>query len=139
MNVVQSNYNLAVRDIEDALLPLCAQEGVAVETYSPLGAGFLTGKYSGGDRVLPSGSRFDLLPAHQQIYFQHAKFELVRRLGELSARLGISSAQLALAWVLKNPQVHCMLIGARSAEHIEQAMKASALRFEAEWEAAILG
>jgi 1-deoxyxylulose-5-phosphate synthase len=139
MDVVQSNYNLAVRDIEEALLPLCAQEGTAVETYSPLGAGFLTGKYSGEKRQLPEGSRFDLLPAHRQIYFHDTKFEVVRRLSELGARLGISPARLALAWVLNNPQVDCMLIGARNTEHIEQAMKASAMRFDAEWEAAILG
>jgi aryl-alcohol dehydrogenase-like predicted oxidoreductase len=134
LDVTQFNYNLAVRDAEDALLPLCAERGVGVQTYSPLGAGFLTGKYDRTSQDLPAGSRFDVVPGHRDIYFHAEKFEVARRLRELSGKTGVPLPQLAVAWVLKNPRVDTVLVGARTREHVASAVAALAVDFELAWE-----
>ena len=73
-------------------------------TYSPLGAGFLTGKYRQGGPV-PSGTRFEIVPGHQEIYFNDAAFAAMERLRATSAELGLPMARLALAWVLRQPGI----------------------------------
>ena len=62
MASVQPNYNLVVRDIEKEMLPLCADQEIGVLSYSPLGGGFLTGKYAQGEAA-PQGSRLPRCPA----------------------------------------------------------------------------
>lgn len=138
LEVVQSNYNLVVRDIEQSLLPLCRQRQVGVQTYSPLGAGFLTGKYDAA-ADLPAGSRFHIVPGHTRIYFHEEKFAVVRRLRALSQRVGIPAPRLAAAWVLKNQDVDTVLFGARTADHLDNAFAAAQLPFEPQWEAELLG
>lgn len=65
-------------------------------SYSPLGAGFLTGKYR-KDGEIPSGTRFDVIPGHQDIYFSDENFDRVEKLRAISERIGRSMIQLALA------------------------------------------
>lgn len=125
---LQNNHNLAIRDFDAPLRELCAAEGVNVLTYSPLGAGFLTGKHRGG--VQP-GSRFDLVPAHQNIYFTPAAERRLARLAEVSARSGHPMAHLALAWALHRPGVTSVLIGGREPRHLDQAFAALELADEA--------
>lgn len=120
---VQSNYNLAVRDIECALLPLCARKHIGVISYSPLGAGFLTGKYRSGAPV-PKGTRFDIIPGHQNIYFSAARFRVVEGLRAQAEALGVAMAQLALAWVFGQSGIDSVLVGARNAAHLDQALTA---------------
>ena len=131
--VVESNYNLAVRDIETGLLPLCARESVGVITYSPLGAGFLTGKYSPDRGALPKGTRFDVIPGHCDIYFSESNFRLVEKLKALSDRVGVPVSHLATAWVLQNRQVDVVLVGARTQAHLDAALSAMALDFAPSW------
>ena len=121
----QPNYNLVTREIEADLLPLCAEQEVGVVSYSPLGAGFLTGKYL-KDGAIPSGTRFDVIPGHQDIYFSEENFERVERLRDISERTGQSMIQLALAWVIGQPGISSVLVGARHIGHIDQAFKAEA-------------
>ena len=125
---LQNNHNLAIRDFDASLRELCAREGVNVITYSPLGAGFLTGKHRGG--VQP-GSRFDLVPAHQNIYFTPAAERRLARLPEVSARTGHPMAHLPLAWALHRPGVTSVLIGGREPRHLDQAFAALELADEA--------
>lgn len=133
--VAQFNYNLAVRDAERSLLPLCRARGVGVQTYSPLGAGFLTGKYDPATRHLPPGSRFHVLPGHADLYFHDEKFRVVERLRTLSERTNIPAAQLAVAWALNNPAVDTVLIGARNEDHVKSALAALAMPFDSKWRA----
>jgi aryl-alcohol dehydrogenase-like predicted oxidoreductase len=121
---VQPVYNLALREIERELLPFCADQELGVITYSPLGAGFLTGKYRQGGPV-PGGTRFDIVPAHQDIYFNDASFGAVERLRARAADLGLPMAQLGLAWVLSRPGITATLVGARSQTQIDQAFEAA--------------
>lgn len=133
LKFTQFNYNLACRDAESELFPLCCSERLIVQTYSPLGAGFLTGKYQAGTKRVPAGSRFDLVPGHADIYFQAEKLATAERLAALAARTGIPPAQLAVAWVLSNPDVDTVLIGARTPAHIDNALAAFEMTFKTEW------
>lgn len=123
MQSVQPPYNLVQREIEPDLLPLCVDQQVGVISYSPLGAGFLTGKYRRGGEV-PLGSRFEVIPGHQPIYFTDHGFAVLERLERFAAETGRSMIQLALAWVISRAGVTSMLIGARDTSHIDQAFEA---------------
>jgi aryl-alcohol dehydrogenase-like predicted oxidoreductase len=118
---VQPPYNLVQRDIEADLLPLCAAENIGVISYSPLAAGFLTGKYRQA-AAIPSGTRFDVIPGHQNIYFTEHGYQVLENLAAESHATGKSHVQLALSWVLNQPGITSVLIGARNMGHIDQAI-----------------
>ncbi len=119
---VQPPYNLVQRDIEAELLPLCAAENIGVISYSPLAAGFLTGKYRPGQPI-PSGTRFDVVPGHQDIYFTEHGFQVLQQLDNEVRTSGVSHIEQALSWVLQQPGVTSVLIGARNTTQIDQALK----------------
>src|SRR5262249_28956878 len=121
LEVIQPVYNLVRRAIERDVLPFCREEGIAAIPYSPLGAGFLAGKYQEGKDV-PTGARFDVIPGHTAEYFTAENFAIVERLRDLSARTGTRMVQLALAWVLKSQDITGTLIGARDKSHIDNAL-----------------
>ena len=121
--VVQNNHNLAVRDVSAEFREFCAARKIAIVTYSPLGAGFLTGKHQRG--VSP-GSRFALVPGHQDVYFHEAAYRRLARLEAVAARTGHSQAHLALAWALHQPGVASVLVGGRTPAHLDQALEAQA-------------
>jgi len=133
---VQPNYNLVVRDIEKALIPLCLKQNVGIISYSPLGAGFLTGKYRQGGPI-PEGTRFDIIPGHQDIYFSDENFAKVEKLRAEAESRDISMIQLALAWVMNQPGITSMLIGGRTPAHLDQAFAAEALPLTAGLQAAL--
>lgn len=122
-SAVQNNHNLAVSDVSAEFRAFCAAQGVAIVTYSPLGAGFLTGKHRRG--VQP-GSRFDLVPGHQDVYFNDESYRRLARLESVAARTGYSPAHLALAWALHQPGVASVLVGGRTPAHLGQALAAQA-------------
>src|SRR5262245_4338005 len=132
LEAVQPVYNLAMRDLERELLPLCADQQLGVITYSPLGAGFLTGKYREGGPV-PGGTRFDIVPGHQDIYFNDASFQAMERVRATAAQPGLPMAQVALAWVVGRPGVTSTLIGARDPAQVDQAFMAAELARSAEF------
>lgn len=121
---LQNIHNYAVRGLDAPTLALCAAHGVALMTYSPLGAGFLTGKHAAG--VVP-GSRFSLIPGHQAIYFTPLARSRLARLQAVAARTGCDAAALALAWALRQPQVATVLVGGRSPEQLAAAVRARTL------------
>lgn len=118
---VQPPYNLVQRNIEADLVPLCAAESIGVISYSPLAAGFLTGKYRQG-AAIPSGTRFDVIPGHQDIYFTAHGYQVLEKLDAESQATGKSHVQLALSWVLDQPGITSVLIGARNIDQIDQAI-----------------
>lgn len=129
MQCVQPPYNLVQREIEADLLPLCADQGLGVITYSPLAAGFLAGKYR-RDREVPKGTRFDVIPGHQPIYFTNHGYAVLDRLEQVAEQTGRSMVQLALAWTLTRPNVTSVLIGARDTEQVDQAFSAETLEMD---------
>ena len=120
---VQPNYNLAIRNIEAELLPLCADQEVGVITYSPLGAGFLTGKYS-KSWTAPPGTRFDRIPDHWEIYENATSMERMEKLRAKAKETGSSMIHLALSWVIGQPSVTSVLIGSRDIAQVDQAFEA---------------
>lgn len=121
--VIQNNHNLAVSDVTGALRDYCAANAIAIVTYSPLGAGFLTGKHQNG---VQSGSRFEIIPGHQQVYFHDAAYQRLARLETIANRTGYSQAHLALAWALHQQGIETVLIGGRTPAHLDQAFAALA-------------
>jgi aryl-alcohol dehydrogenase-like predicted oxidoreductase len=129
--VTQPLYNLAIPTAQDDLFPVCESQGVAVTPYSPLAAGFLSGKYTSDRSQYPKGSRFDILPDHADIYFSDRSFRIVDKLRARSEELGIPMVKLAMAWVMSHPTVTSALIGARTTAHIDNALEAFELGMEA--------
>jgi aryl-alcohol dehydrogenase-like predicted oxidoreductase len=123
LGMVQPIYNLTARAIDQDLLKDATERGVAVITYSPLGAGFLSGKYSANREMIPKGSRFDVRPGHVDIYFKPENFRLVEKLRTKSEATGLSMSRLAMGWVLSNPMVSSVLVGARSVEQVSAAVE----------------
>lgn len=131
--VIEPNYNLLVRDIESATLPLCQENGIGVMSYSPLGAGFLTGKYTPDRNAFPERTRFHVIPGHADIYFSEKNFAIVDKLHDFAERVGVPALRLAIGWVLKNPAVDTVLVGARSTAHLDNAIAAEAMDLPDNW------
>jgi aryl-alcohol dehydrogenase-like predicted oxidoreductase len=118
--------------IDHAALNYAHDAGLAVLGYSPLAAGFLSGKY-GRNRTVPSGTRFDVIPDHQNRYFHEWCFDRVDRLQDLARETGIAGVQLALAWACQHPLVSTTLVGARHLGHLDNALAATRLRLDTDW------
>jgi len=121
--LVQPIYNLTARDIEQDMLWDAAERRVEVVTFSPLGAGFLCGKYSASRETIPKGSRFDVIPGHVDIYFKPENFRIVEKLRAKSEETGLSMSRLAMGWVMANPMISSVLVGARSVDQVAAAVE----------------
>jgi aryl-alcohol dehydrogenase-like predicted oxidoreductase len=124
---VQPRYNLLFRSFERDLLPLCAEEQIAVIPYNPLAGGLLTGKH---DRTAspPAGTRFQLGSAgarYQERYWHDRSFEAVETLRGVAQEAGMSMATMAMRWVLSNPAVTAPIIGASRPEQLADSLAAA--------------
>ncbi len=117
----QNNHNVAVSDLTSGFKKLCNNNKIDIVTYSPLGAGFLTGKYDSG---MITGSRFQIIPEHQQVYFNKEALGKLEMLRNLSNSTGYSTIHLALIWALNQPGIKSVLIGGRNTSQLEQAFTA---------------
>lgn len=127
--VVENMFNLLAREDESELLPMCREHGVNYLAFSPLAGGVLTGKYRRGEEP-PAGSRLALRPDEATWLTS----ELHNRLDVLAAHaasLGVSSAGLALAWVLAQPNVR-PIAGARVPANLDALSEAMALNLTPE-------
>jgi aryl-alcohol dehydrogenase-like predicted oxidoreductase len=95
--IIQPPYSLANPGAQDDLFPMCRNEGIAVTPYSPLAAGFLTGKYTPDRAEFPVGSRYYISPGHADIYFTDRNFSVVGRLRAKSLEVGVPMPRLAMA------------------------------------------
>jgi L-glyceraldehyde 3-phosphate reductase len=114
----QPKYSMFVRDPEQGLLDVLGEEGVGCIPFSPLAQGMLTDRYLGG---IPADSR--VAKPHgflEPDALTHERMAQIRQLNDLARRRGQSLAQMALAWVLRDPRVTTVLIGASSVEQLEQ-------------------
>jgi 1-deoxyxylulose-5-phosphate synthase len=122
--VLQPPYSLAAPEAENDLFPLCREQQISTTTYSPLAAGFLTGKYTPDRGEFPEGSRFHIIPGHADIYFNEDNFNMVRALRKKADEIGEPMVRLAMAWAMSNPDVTSVLVGARKTEQIDNAIEA---------------
>ncbi len=130
--VVQPPYNLADPGAQDELFPLCRREEVGITSYSPLAAGFLAGKYTPDRNAFPTGSRFDVIPGHADIYFSDRNFRNVERLRALADTRRLPMVRMAMAWAMGHPDITSVLVGARHAGHLDNAFDALALTADTE-------
>ena len=119
--VEQPRYNMLDRHIESEIMPICLRHGIGLTVYSPLAQGLLTGKYNDGVPPDSRGAttpwlRDDLTPAN---------IEKVRELAKIARLLNITLSQLALAWVLRCPEITSAIIGATSVKQLEENVAAA--------------
>ena len=120
---MQNHYNLVYREEEREMLPLCRQEGIGVIPWSPLARGFLAGNRSrGSKRTATAREQTDVIA--QNLYYSDADFDVAERVNEVAAARGVSAAQIALAWVLRQPGVTAPIVGVSKPEQLEQAIGA---------------
>ncbi|HEV7943704.1 MAG TPA: L-glyceraldehyde 3-phosphate reductase [Solirubrobacteraceae bacterium] len=117
----QPSYSLLNRWIEEELLQTLEREGVGAIVFSPLGQGLLTDRYLQG---VPEDSRVRRGEAFDEALLSQESLDRVRALNEIAARRGQSLAQMAIAWVLRDPRVSSALIGASSVAQLEQNVAA---------------
>jgi 1-deoxyxylulose-5-phosphate synthase len=127
----QPQYSILWREPERDVFPLCAANGISQIVWSPLAQGTLTGKYKPGEPP-PAGSR----AASRDMGWSMDRFrdddvlEAVQRLEPIAEDLGITMAQLALAWVLRRPEVAAAIIGASRPEQVEDNAAASGIELD---------
>ena len=124
MEIVENIYNLARPEEEQDSMSVCADEDVTFLAYSPLGAGFLAGKYTADRDDLPERTRFHVIPGHCDVYFSERNFRVVEKLRAKAAELGESMVYLAASWVVANRSVGSTLFGARTIAHLDNALRA---------------
>lgn len=119
---MQNHYNLVYREEEREMIPLCLDQGIGLIPWSPLARGFLAGNRTSDKAGPTKRSRSDDF-AHD-MYYTQTDFEVVEAAQQLAAERGVSSAQIALAWLLHKPGVVSPIIGATKMAHLEDAVAA---------------
>jgi aryl-alcohol dehydrogenase-like predicted oxidoreductase len=122
---MQNHYNLIYREEEREMIPQCLDQGVGVLPWSPLARGFLAGsRTSSGERLTP---RANTDPFLDSLYRPDLDVPVIDRVAEIAAERGISSAQVALAWLLHKPGITAPIVGATKVAHVEDALAAEEL------------
>jgi aryl-alcohol dehydrogenase-like predicted oxidoreductase len=122
ISALQTEYSLWTRDTEDEILPLCREFGIGFVAYSPLGRGFLTGRFRTFDD-LPEDDYRRNSPRFQGENFQK-NLDLVERVEELARRKHCSPAQLALAWLLAQGEDVVPIPGTKQRRYLEENIRA---------------
>lgn len=129
---LQPPYSMLRRDIEDEILPYCKEKNIGVVVYSPMQKGLLTGKYNVETvkNLAPDDHRRnDPMFKEPQISINT---KLVEKLKSLSERYGKTPGQLAIAWVLRRPEVTSAIVGIRKPSQIEELIPAADWRLSEE-------
>ncbi|MGI8886588.1 MAG: aldo/keto reductase family protein [Gaiellaceae bacterium] len=134
----QPQYSILSRKIEAEVIVLSAQTGISQVVWSPLAQGVLSGKYQPGD-PLPDDSRAasDAMGWAMNRFLKENVLEAVQRLRPIAERLGVTMSQLALAWVLREPNVASAIVGASRPEQVDENVAASGIALDAATLAAI--
>ncbi len=128
-DALQPHYSYVHRaEFERELQPLCLDQEIGVIPYSPLGGGFLTGKYR-RDSDTPESERAGGI---KRRYMNESGFTALEKLDEIGGGIEATIAQTAIAWVLANPAVSSAIIGANSIEQLEDTFKGAEIELSAE-------
>lgn len=119
---MQNHYNLVYREEEREMLPLCRSEGIGIIPWSPLARGFLAGNRQRQNKGETTRAKTDDF-AHR-LYYEESDFQVVDRVVELAKQREVSSAQIALAWLVRQPGVTAPIIGASKMHHLDSALAA---------------
>lgn len=129
---LQPPYSLLARQIESEILPYCAENGIGVLAYSPMKSGLLTGKMTRERIAAFPKDDFRARVADFQEPKLSRNLELVEKLREVGARHGRSPGHVAVAWVLRRPEVTAAILGMRSAAQAREIVGAAEFRLTAE-------
>ena len=122
---MQNHYNLVYREEEREMNPLCQAEGVGLIPWSPLARGFLTkNRPKGSDGATVRGKSDGFA---QSMYKEEADYAVVDRVSAIASERGVSNAEVALAWLLAQRPVTAPIVGATQLDHIDAAVRATAL------------
>jgi aryl-alcohol dehydrogenase-like predicted oxidoreductase len=133
---LQPQYNLLVREIEWEVVPACASTGLGLLPWSPLGGGWLTGKYTRDER--PSGAtRLGEDPdrgveAYDRRSASQRTWDVIEAVQEVAGSRGWSMARVALAWLVDRPMMTSVILGARTVEQLEDNLGAAELHLDAQ-------
>ncbi|MEK5397947.1 aldo/keto reductase family protein [Paenibacillus sp. FSL K6-2859] len=133
----QPQYSMLWRVMEAEVVQACEREGIGQVVWSPLAQGILSGKYMPG-QTLPEGSRASTAagsPFMNKLAGQWLRAEVLAAISNLSSiasEVGLTVPQLAIAWVLQNPQVSSAIIGASKPEQVIENAKAAGIRLDRE-------
>jgi aryl-alcohol dehydrogenase-like predicted oxidoreductase len=130
ITAVQTEYSLWTRDVEAEILPTLRELGIALVAYSPLGRGFLSGRFSSPEE-LDEGDFRRYGPRFTGENLKH-NTDLVQRVRELAQEKGITAGQLALAWVLHRGEHIVPIPGTKRVSYLEENLAAADVRLSAE-------
>ena len=126
---MQPHYNLLYREEEREMIPLCADQKIAVIPWSPLARGLLTGKRS-KDRNETERAKTDAFG--KTLYTKDSDFDIVNRVTDMAEKKGLPNAQIALAWMLTKSTITAPIIGASKPGHLEDAVAALSVKLSDE-------
>jgi aryl-alcohol dehydrogenase-like predicted oxidoreductase len=131
ITALQTEYSLWTRDPEQGVLPVVRELGIGFVAYSPLGRGFLAGRFRGADDLTAPG---DFRTRHPRFQDENLarNLELLRRLEQIAADKGCSAAQLALAWVLHRGPDVVPIPGTKRLRYLEENVAAEAIALDKE-------
>jgi aryl-alcohol dehydrogenase (NADP+) len=115
---MQNHYNLVYREEEREMLPLCRAEGIGVIPWSPLARGFLAGNRQRGAKDATRREQYD--DFGHGLYYADEDYDIADRVVELAKRKGVLPIQVALAWVVQQPDVTAPIVGASRLEQLDQ-------------------
>jgi aryl-alcohol dehydrogenase-like predicted oxidoreductase len=119
---MQNHYNLAYREEEREMIPLCIHEGLGLIPWSPLARGFLTGSRSREDKQPTTRAQNDEFA--DDLYFRDADFRVLDAVRAVAGARNVPAARVALAWLLAMPGVDAPIVGATKVAHLEDLAKA---------------
>ena len=133
---LQPQYNLLVRDIEHEIVPAALDAQIGLLPWSPLGGGWLSGKYK-RDQQPTGATRLGENPNRGSESYgprnaQERTWRIIGALQDVSETLGVSMAQVALAWLADRPAVTSVILGARTREQLADNLAAAGLKLDAE-------
>ncbi len=121
---VQAYYSAAARDLEWELVPLALDQGLGILVYSPLSGGLLSGKFRRGAPG-PASTRREQMGRSPGIVDHDRAFDVAEALDAVAAERGVSTAQAALAWLLRRPGVSSLILGARTPDQLADNLAAA--------------
>jgi aryl-alcohol dehydrogenase-like predicted oxidoreductase len=119
-DVIQPMYSLVKRQVETEILPMAQSENIGVITYSPIGAGMLSGKY--GPDVRPNEGRLVADARYAKRYSADGTYETAAAFTEFAHKMGVHPVSLAVSWVGGHPAVTSPIVGARNTEQLTNAL-----------------
>ena len=126
--VEQPMYNMFSRHIEVEIMHVGKTHGMGFTVWSPLAQGILTGKYNDG---IPEGSRGSRSEIVRNLLTEE-NLSKVKKLGEIAKSLDITTSQLALAWILRRPEISAAIVGATKPQHVIESVGASDVKLSKE-------